>query len=47
MVFLEIVSSLQLIVSAGIFVLLCALAGAASDDYKPKPMDEHAKRMYS
>ena len=47
MVFLEIVSSLQLIVSAGIFVLLCALVGAASDDYKPKPMDDNARRMYS
>ena len=47
MVFLEVISSLQLVVSVGVFVLLLALVGAASDDYKPKPMDEHAKRMYS
>ena len=47
MVFLEVISSLQLVVSTGILILLCALVGAATDDYKPKPMDDNAKRMYS
>ena len=47
MVFLEVISTLQLVVSVGIFILLCALVGAASDEYKPRPMDDNAKRMYS
>ena len=48
MVFLEVISSLQLVVSIGIFVLLFALMGAIADDeYKPQPMSDTAKRMYS
>ena len=47
MVFLEVISSLQLVVSVGTLILLCALVGAASDEYKPRPMDDNAKRMYS
>ena len=48
MVFLEVISSLQLVVSIGILVLLFGLMGAIVDDeYKAPPMTDTAKRMYS
>ena len=45
MVFLEIIATLQLIISFGIFATILCLIG--SDSYKAPEMTEHAKRMYS
>ena len=48
MVYLEVISSLQLIISIGILILLFGLMGAIADDeYKSPPMSDTAKRMYS
>ena len=47
MVFMEVISSVHLVVSLGIFVLMCGLFAAITEEYKPPPMDENAKRMYN
>ena len=49
MVYIEIIDTLQLLFSIGIFLLVFLLVGnfLSENNYKPQPMDEHAKRMYS
>ena len=49
MVYIEIIDTLQLLFSIGVFLLVFLLVGnlLSENNYKPKPMDEQAKRMYS
>ena len=48
MVYLEVISTIHLLISIGILILMCVLVGAIADDeYKSPPMSDTAKRMYS
>ena len=47
MVYLEIVSTLQLLVSLCEAFLLLVIIVGMNDNYKPPPMNDAARRMYS
>ena len=46
--YIEIIDTLQLLFTIGNFLLLFLFIGnILNDEYKPKPMDEKVKAMYS